>query len=390
MSLRLSIKIPIEHLPAPVTFVESLSQWWQRELDCQGEENVRALPLWNNVTLVICPQLEEHGEERWLNDRSYTFYLSNLSTRGLEVWYNEDEFIVRILSMSSPLEWELAFQIIEFAVDGENALVATDWEPAQLRLHEIRDVFDSEKINDAIYQQIDWVFSAVSQDGQIVNLPGPIMDCHIGPWVVVNTIRAFDGGPGESVEHIAETLFAMMCMVNYVGVNPLYENHQVPRFSTRIGENGEEQTAAAIEPGQAYLIPEVDFLVFTNPNREAVVAPPNKSQGKLMDFSPPNDDGVSLPLDAVKENLRNFSNRNGDSISLPQDKLKSVLGGFFQQPDELMWFDEYMFALSPIEETRFDEFMEYARSESSQLPPRASEPSWITKRVKAVLNLVRR
>jgi hypothetical protein len=346
MSLRLSIKIPIEHLPAPVTFVESLSQWWQREVDCQGEENVQALPLMNNVTLVICPQLEEHGEDHWLYDRSYTFYLSNLSTRGLEVWYKDDAFIVRILTMSSPLEWELAFQMLEFAVDGENALVESDCEPAQLRLHEIRDVFHSEQINDFIYKQIDLVFTEVSQNGQIVNLPGPIMDCHIGPFVVANTIRAYDGAPGESAEHIAETLLAMMCMVNYVGVNPYYQNHQVPRFSTRNGENGEEQVAAAIEPGQAYLIPEVDFLV--------------------------------------------LSNCNGKTISLPADKIKEELGGFFRLPDELMWFDEYMFAIGPIDEDRFDEFMEKARSASTQLPPSASKASWISNGVKAALNFVRR
>ncbi|MBX9723805.1 MAG: hypothetical protein K2X81_20530, partial [Candidatus Obscuribacterales bacterium] len=217
MSIIFSLQIPIDQLPAPVTFINDLAKNWINLFS--DEENVRGLYTMGNTVLPICPSLEEYGEEEWLYDQFYSFYLSNVSTRGLEVWYCDDAFRVRLFSLACPEEWDFAQQILVHAAGGENALISTDWEPRILRLGSFSEVFNDFRIGEALELQLSSLVEAINNDSGPLILQGPINSFYMGPWLWRRICSGFED-LDNSLTEIIDVIFSTMRKVNYAVVMP--------------------------------------------------------------------------------------------------------------------------------------------------------------------------
>lgn len=279
------------------------------------------MDIMNKVILVICPQLQEYGELHWQEDSSYTFFLSNVSTRGLEVRYSLDRLHVSVLVASAPAEWELAFQIFDLASEGRNLVIESDWEPASFRLHDIRSIFNDGRIQEILDTQLKNIFANISRSGETIVLPGPIWDFHVGPLMLSQRLAPFDDKKlPEDV--VRETFLSMMRLVNYYGVMPYFESYDSPKLWTRKQSDGNESLFAEIKPGQSYIVPKVDFL--------------------------------------------SFKGRGNREVTLPAAFIRETLGEFLQNADDLMWFDEWMFAIKGLSEDRYTQLVSSIESTTNE------------------------
>lgn len=307
MSVVFSLSIPFSELPAPSVFIESLAPKWQP--DYSESPNVVRLATMGNTVLPICPTADELGWEKWVEDRSYMFYLSNVSTRGLEVWYVDKTFKVRIMSLSCAEEWEFAFQILELAAGGENATITTDWQPPTVRLHAIRDAFSQFQIFEAQTRQLRAAFDAVMTNEECAVIDGPINKFHLGPWLCNRILTELN--TSDEAE-ILEFVFALMRMVNYFGVMPQFDGIDAPRIEP-FPLKGKTGVVALIHGEQMFFVPEVDALI-------------------LMD----SHDG---------------------SVAMRKEYFKEHLLQYFTEVDELVWLDEYQFVVQRIPSVRFEQIM---------------------------------
>lgn len=302
MSVVFSLAISVDQLPPPVDFINLLAPNWMPD-----DPNVDAPGTMGNTILPICPDLDRYGEKTWAYDRSYMFYLANGSTRGLEVWYRDGEFVVRILTLSSAAEWEFAFQILELA-GGENGLLSTDWEPATLRIGELRKEFDDRRIAETLRSQLTTVMNLIDEQREVIALPGPINEFWIGPWLHERILAAYED-PNESLDEILHTVLSLMLIVNYVGMM----NVEPVEMEITETADGKSHYAACIKSGKRYFVPVVDSLVI-------------------------------------------FASTQCRTTILPND-FKDYLGGFFHEPEELFWLDEQQLILGPIDEERLKIFV---------------------------------
>ncbi|MFN8659587.1 MAG: hypothetical protein U0105_24850 [Candidatus Obscuribacterales bacterium] len=309
MSVVFSLAIPIDQLPPPVDFINKLAPKW---LEAYPSELVAPNTMGNTI-LPICPDLENYGENSWAYDQSYTFYLSNASTRGLEVWYRDGEFMVRVLTLSTVPEWEFAFQILELAAGGENALVTTDWEPETLRIADLRKEFDG-RIGDAIRSQLVTLWNLIEEQNQMVCLAGPINEFWMGPRFC-SRVLADPQYPNEKTDDVLETVFAVMLIVNYLGVMPRFADVQPVEMEVTETADGKWHHNAQIEEGQKYFVPVVDSLTI-------------------------------------------FESREGRTTIRSED-FAELLGGFFREQEEIYWLDEYQFLIGPIDDERLGDFAQY-------------------------------
>lgn len=309
MSVVFSLSIPLAELPAPSAFVESIAHKWLETYT--DNPNVVRLATLGNTVLPICPTFDELGSDKWVEDRSYLFYLSNISTRGLEVWYVDNSFKVRVMSIACVEEWELAFQILELAADGESAMITTDWQPPAIRLRVIREAFNEKQILDALSRQLRACFDAVSEHKECVVLEGPINKFHLGPWLC-NRIVTELGATDEA--EILDFVFSLMRFVNYFAVMPQFDGIAAPEIEALPRNSGEETGVAAyIQSEQSYFVPHVDALV-------------------LVD-------------------------NNGGTVTIRSEHFKTCLLKYFREVDELVWLDEYQFVVHAIASSKFEKIM---------------------------------
>lgn len=298
MSIVFSVRT--DSVPSPNAIIDTLTP-------CQEHVNHMS-----ESTLLVCPEATEYGGEEWELNQSYTFYYANVSTRGLEVWHDGKEFFVRVLTLSCPEEYELAYQMLELIAE-EDAIITTDWERLEVPVGELRDEFDDRAIMRALFSQVQQIFE-VAAEGQVVEIGGPIRSYHIGPWLMKRILDCYDD-PENSLWDIANFLFDLIRLVQYFFVQPKFDGYEMaPVMELEPDGNEEIQVAGMIGPDKAYFVPKVDYLMI---------------------------------CDA----------KTGGYIALPMDCFKEQLPVIFKEPEELLWLDEYQFAIAPISEFTYRRFV---------------------------------
>lgn len=301
MSIVFSIRT--DSVPSPNAIVDTLTPC-QEHVNCMSE-----------ATILVCPEATEFGGDEWEMNQSYTFYYSNVSTRGLEVWHDGKEFFVRVLTMSCPEEFELAYQILELAAGDEDEIVFTDWERTEVPVCELRDEFDERAIMRALFGQVQQIFE-MAADGQVIEIGGPIRSYHIGPWLMDRILACYED-PGNSLWDIANFLFDLIRLVQYFFVQPKFDGYEMaPVMELEPDETDDDdfiKLASVIGPDRAYYVPKVEYLM-------------------IGDY------------------------KTGGLIALPSECFKDQLPLFFKEPEELLWLDEYQFAIAPISEFTYRRF----------------------------------
>jgi len=283
--------IAVQNPPSPECFVQTLSE----EIVDKNIEDMR------DAVIVICSDLAEGKDgSTWEPGYRYTFYISNLSTRGLEVTYEHDTLHVRLLTMSSVAEWDLALRMLELSADSPQRLVTNDWKPQKLTVAQLREIFHEEFVRDALVKQCARLFSDAMQHGREFQLDGPLMQFHFGPWLAHRISSGFPGD--DSIEEIVNFTHDLMQVVQFFHCRFRDKNYGLPLLMD-LPVDGTLYRAAVIGAND-YFIPKVDYLVVPD----------------------------------SKTNL----------IALPCEEFKEELPKFFKEFDQLVWLDEHQFGLSNI------------------------------------------
>lgn len=329
-----------EQLPTLTDFLDTLHYRWQEvypnpllqqvsaSLDADASY-VPPLELSSQISIPMCVELDDGLEEDWRYDTPYTMYLSNISTRGLEVKYVKNELRVRVLSLSCPEEWELAWLVLESAPHCDDAVVKTDWAPNIVPLRSIRDVFSQEKIAEALHKQFIAVVDCVEKQQKSVALSGPLADSHVGPWLWQRLLAAFPD-PDARFDELLDTMFSIMRILNYADQTPKFAGICVPHIEEVQSIRGKVSTAC-IEAGRRYLVPVVDALAFWQEGCEPV--------------------------------------------TILAEDFKDCLSKHFQELTELLWLDEYQFIINPLTDDRYAEVM--AKLDQFLSKTKAPQKNWL-------------
>ena len=122
-------------------------------------------------------------------------YREGISTRSVEIALEDGRFEVRILSLTAPEDYELAFRLVEALAPGP----ATEVEPEDgdpFPVSELRRAYGAEWISGQIDSGVRVVAHMATERGEEAGIPGPIRTCYLGPIMVAALTAA---GPPESL-----------------------------------------------------------------------------------------------------------------------------------------------------------------------------------------------
>lgn len=114
----------------------------------------------------------------WDRDVFYTFYLPTLSTRGVQVHFDDGLFEVCIASCSSPEDYDLAFKFIEAIARLSGSAVEVDG-GAAFQGRELRGKYNDDWMQDQIRQTCDYIFKLLVEHGR-VEVMGPVRPFILG------------------------------------------------------------------------------------------------------------------------------------------------------------------------------------------------------------------
>ncbi|MBX9573451.1 MAG: hypothetical protein K2X77_31410 [Candidatus Obscuribacterales bacterium] len=305
--------VPFKDLPSPLEFMETFAM---EDFTPPTASNTISPPA------VICPQLDEGADlERWERDFYYTFYVSGISTRGLEIWLGGNRFFVRIPFMAVQQEWFLALRFLELAAEAADSEVKSDWRNEPLSLIQLREAFEEGSIKDTITKQGQELFELVLEAREEVSLNGPIHSFCFGPQLA-DKIIINHPYPAE-LEALIDFTQTLMKLVQYFFEYPNFEKYQYPEYLD-LPIDGNDFLGAVLKAGTPVFVSSIDYLVVPN-------------------------------------NL-------GGAMALPADKFRDYLGQYFKEPDKLLWLDEYQFALAAVTEREIRAFAEGVAEHCVLLP----------------------
>jgi hypothetical protein len=233
------------------------------------------------------------------------FYRDEVSTRGVEVNYENRRFQVRILSLASPEDYELALRFVESAaVLLKQPIEPEDDEP--FPVEQLRERYDDEWVRDMNDSGARAVRYLINDGDQTVTSWGPHRAFHIGPRL----LKELDEAGPES--EFSDRLLEKMKQVQNIDPDEYYcaNTMEAKRDENDPDEKG--FTFAVWGPGVFYLLPDVKYLALVRGEEE-----------------PP--------------------------IFIPKDKFAEVL------PDGWEWADEKQVLVQAIDEDEWAALVERAR-----------------------------
>ncbi len=289
----------VRELLPPEYFVQVLSEEWVNP-------NTESM---QDATIVICPQLAIGADpDSWREDTIYNFYISNLSTRGLDVFINRGALNITVGEMSSVDEWWLALRLLEYAAQSPEDIVINDWKIERYPIGALREIFEGEFITEALREQTNIFFEGASLYGREYQFEGPILTFYFGPWLAQRIATHFRNG--ESLNELINFTHEVMRMTQYFNIKLNHLNIKAPACKV-ISIDGKEYQADIIQPGN-YFVGKVDFLIFPDAKQR--------------------------------------------HHALPSEEFKEQLPKYFKEIDQLIWLDEHQFALVNISESDLDKF----------------------------------
>ncbi|HBP19255.1 MAG TPA: hypothetical protein DEA08_15885, partial [Planctomycetes bacterium] len=213
---------------------------------------------------LLIEQVDDHGDLRvaeeiqdgpWEEGFAYHLHREGVSTRGVELCWENDQLQVRLLTLASPEDWELAFRVLEEAaaedeVRGENGESA----PAS----QVRETFASlcELSNEG---GTAFLVDRIQSEEAVLTLPGPVRAFCIGPRLLGEL-----EGAGERDE-LTQRILGKIREVQYTREARDYYCASVLQASV---DDELAFTLTAFGPGVRYLLPEVQFVALVTEEDE--------------------------------------------------------------------------------------------------------------------------
>jgi hypothetical protein len=197
-------------------------------------------------------QVAEELVDPWLEGYAFHLHRDQLSTRGVELCWESDQLQVRLLTLSSPEDWELAFRVLEEATGGRGTIRAEDGREESVE--DLRRVF-GDLCSTTNEGGTRFLIERIEEGETNLTLPGPIRPFCIGPRVLEELLSE---GPREG---LTERLLDRIRNVQYTREAEHYYAASVLQAAS-----GEEVkfTLAAFGPGVRYLLPEVQFVALVS------------------------------------------------------------------------------------------------------------------------------
>src|SRR5262245_20345496 len=166
---------------------------------------------------VHCEEGDRTEEGPW-PEGTLHFFREDVSTRGVEITYEDDKFQVRILTLSSPEDYELALRFVESAavflkqpVDPEDG--------DSFPVDELRQRYDEEWIRETNEFGAQTLRSVICEEDSTATLSGVHRPVHIGPRL----LRELDDD-GPEVEFLDRLLGKMLDVQNIDGNEYYFAN----------------------------------------------------------------------------------------------------------------------------------------------------------------------
>ena len=197
---------------------------------------------------------EEEPEDGPWPEGTLHFYRENLSTRGVEISLEEGKFQVRILTLSSPEDYELALRFTESAAEELGQEVEPEGFVAMPAVA-LRDRFDDNWIRHtneygaAIIQQM-----VKEADSSNLTMDGSKRPIYIGPRVVQ---ELEDDGPEED---FPDRLIEKMREIQNIDEGEYFFANVMEARPTEAGQEDDAKfTFAVFGPEVKYLLPSARF-----------------------------------------------------------------------------------------------------------------------------------
>src|SRR5215510_1235148 len=128
-------------------------------------------------------------------DGTLHIYRGEISTRAIEITYEDHAFEVRILALSSPEDYELAFRLVEHLA----VLTGSQVEPEDdttFPAEKLRDLYDTPWGERMTASHSKIIGHLVKKEGKTITIVGPVREFHIGPRLFA---ELEEGGPADGL-----------------------------------------------------------------------------------------------------------------------------------------------------------------------------------------------
>ncbi len=177
----------------------------------------------------------------------FHFYRDGISTRGLEVCFEEGALQVRIMTGSCREEYELALAMVKQAARISGAPIESE-EGDVAGPDEIDATHGAEWIA-RLVRSTDAIVHIARQDGGTVTMSGPVRPFHLGPRM----LRELNA---DDPDGLADRVLAAMRACQWVDPDRYYSASTM-QVSL---QGGAKVTLTAFAEGVGYVLPNVQFL----------------------------------------------------------------------------------------------------------------------------------
>ena len=279
------------------------------------DELMQSLPFGD---VVADPDQEEPDGGPWPEGIRH-YHRAGVSTRGVEVSWEDGTFAVRINTLAAPEDYDLALHFIEQAAEQLGSPVEPEGGDT-LPADQLRDEYGVDWARQTNQFGLGAIGAMISGGKHTsLRLSGVIRDVHLGPRVWGELTAA---GPDTEM---LDRVVAFMRHVQYVNADEEYFAASVmviqkKKKGKKKGKDN-EVTVAAFGPGVSYLFPSVEYLVVLG-----------QEEGEPLLF-------------------------------VPSGNLPELLTG-----REWAWLDEEQTLVEPIPEDEWPQFREWAQELSVPAP----------------------
>lgn len=214
---------------------------------------------------VVCRE-EEHLAEHDVmeEDFFYHFHRPLVSTRGVEVGYNDGAFSVRFLALSSIEDYDLGFTILERVSPTMDGLVRAE-DGDRIPITVLRKNYDRAWIDSMLEMHATALLSGrIGGPNETISFEGAVRSVKVGPRFRAELAK----GPAETA---IERLLDRVREIQYVDADDACYAANVMEVSP---PGREPFTTTAWAPGLPYFFPKVDYLSILRGQQQGMVQVP--------------------------------------------------------------------------------------------------------------------
>jgi tetratricopeptide (TPR) repeat protein len=210
----------------------------------------------------VIAAVDDHGDLRvaenladpWPPGFAYHLHRAGASTRGVELCWEPDRVQVRMLTLASHEDWELAFRVLE-EIAREGVIETED--EREVKAVDLRSTFAGmcDQTNTA---GTEFLVSRINDEGASLTLPGPVRAFCIGPRLLKELSQG-------SEDELPARILEQIRRVQYTGEARDYYCASVLQASV---EDDLGFTLTAFGPGVRYLLPDVQFVALVGEGDE--------------------------------------------------------------------------------------------------------------------------